>query len=158
MLIDTQTTFSGALALDGTKTAQGPITTTQLAINVIDLRSSGLGIGLPALSEETCAVWLVVQASQAFNNLTSLTISLESDSAASLASAPVVHAAKVIPLAALTAGATVLRGKLPSDDYKRYLGLRYTVNGAAPTTGTLLAYLVADPQRSLNFANGFAVL
>lgn len=157
MLIDLQATFSGTTAVDGTKTAQGPITATQISTNVIDVRSVS---GLPALADEGIDgtdLYLVVKVIQAFNNLTSLTITLESDSTANLATAPVVHYSKTILLAALTAGAEVVRVQMPSDDYKRFVGVRYTVTGTAPAAGTVLAFMVGTPQRTLNYPTGFVV-
>lgn len=158
MLIDLQSTFSGTTAVDGTKTAQGPITATQISTNVIDLRSVS---GFPAIADEGIDgtdLYLNVKSIQAFNNLTSLTITLESDSTANLATAPVVHYSKTILLAALTANQDLIHVQLPSDDYKRYLGVRYTVTGVAPTTGTVLAYMVGTPQRSVNYPTGIVVL
>lgn len=156
MLIDLQSTFSGTTAVDGTKTAQA-ITATAISTNVIDLRSVS---GLPATADEGIDgtdLYLNVRSVAAFNTLTSLTITLESDSTANLATAPVVHYSKTILLAALTANQDLVRVQLPSDDYKRYLGVRYTVNGANPTTGSVLAYMVGTPQRTVNYPSGFAV-
>lgn len=158
MLIDLQSTFSGTTAVDGTKTAQGPITATQISTNVIDLRSPG---GTPALQDEGIEgtdLYLVVKVIQAFNNLTSLTITLESDSTANLATAPVVHYSKTVLLAGLTANTELIRVQIPSDDYKRYLGMRYTVTGTAPAAGTILAFLAGTPQRTVNYPTGIAVL
>ena len=157
MILDLQTMFSGAVALDGTKTAQGPITATQISANVVDLRNSSV----LALADEgiqgTQDVWLEVKVAQVFNNLTSLTITLESDVAAGLATLPVVHSSFTVLLAALLANTTVVRLLLPSADYKRFLGLRYTVNGAAPTTGTLLAAISLDTQRNKTYPAGFTI-
>lgn len=158
MLIDLQSTFSGTTAVDGTKTAQGPITATQISTNVIDLRSPGGG---PALADEGIDgtdLYFVVKVIQAFNNLTSLTITLESDSTANLATAPVVHYSKTVLLAALTANSEPIRVQLPSDDYKRYLGVRYTVTGTAPAAGTVLAFMAGTPQRTVNYPSAIAVL
>ena len=156
MILDMQTTFAGTVALDGTKTAQGPITASQISANVMDLRNSSL----PALVDEGIhgeETWIEVKVIQAFNNLTTLTITLESDVASTLASAPVVHATFALALAALTANTTVVRFLLPSADYKRFLGLRFAVTGTAPTTGTLLANLVLDSQRNKTYPAGFTI-
>ena len=156
MILDMQTTFSGTVAIDGTKTAQGPITATQISTNVLDSRNSAL----PALVDEGLQgtdVWVEVKVIQAFNTLTSLTITLESDLLATLASAPVVHASQTVALAGLTANTTVARFLLPSADYKRFLGLRYTVNGAAPSTGTVLANIELDAQRNKVYSAGFSI-
>lgn len=156
MMQDLNTIFSGSVAADGTRTAQA-ITATAVSTNVLDARQPG---GAPAIKDEGISgpeTWLVVQVIQAFNNLTSLTITLESDSAPGLATAPVVHFSKTIALAALTAGTTAVRVLLPSDDYKRYIGVRYTVTGTAPTTGSVMAFITLDAQRNVGYPSGFTV-
>lgn len=155
MLQDLNTIFSGAVAADGTRTAQA-ITATAISTNVLDARQPN---GAPTLKDEGIFgqdLWLNVVVVQAFNNLTSLTVTFESDSASTLASAPVVHFSKTIALAGLTAGAAI-RVQVPSDDYKRYLGLRYTVTGTAPTQGSVMAFLSLDPQRNVIYPSGFTV-
>jgi hypothetical protein len=155
MIMDSQELFSGAIAADGTRSAQA-ITATAISTNVLDLRNAAT----PALADEGMKgqeLWLIVQVIAAFNTLTSLTITLESDSASTLASAPVVHYSKTIALAALTAGSNAVRVQIPSDDYKRYLGVRYTVTGTNPTLGSVIAFLTLDPQRNVIYPSGFTV-
>lgn len=157
MLQDVNSILSGAIAADGTRTAQA-ITATAISTNVIDLRQPG---GVPTLKDEGLFggkdLWLIISVGQAFNNLTSLTITIESDSASSLASAPVVHFSKTIALAALTAGSTAVRVQLPSDDYKRYLGVRYTVTGTNPSQGSVMAFVALDAQRNVNYPGSFTI-
>lgn len=158
MILDSQSRFSGVINADGTVTPQA-ITGTAVSQNVIDLRSAGSG--LPALVDEGIDgtdCYLVVQTNQAFNTLTSLTITLESDVATSLASAPVVHFSKTIALAGLTANTQLVRVLLPSDDYKRYLGVRYTVTGTNPSQGTVQAFIALTPQRNVNYPTRIQVL
>ena len=157
MILDLQTTFAGIVAVDGTKTAQGPITATQISGNVIDLRNSSLATLVDEGIHGDGDIWLEVKVAQAFNNLTSLTITLESDTVVTLTNLPVVHATVTLALAALTANTTVARMLLPSGDYKRFLGLRFTVTGTAPTTGTLLANIELDTQRNKTYAAGFTI-
>lgn len=155
MLIDLQSTFSGTTAVDGTKSPQ-LITATAISTNVIDLRNAAV----PATADEGIEgtdTYLVVKTIAAFNTLTSLTITLESDSTANLATAPVVHYSKSVLLAALTANTELIRVQLPSDDYKRFLGMRYTVVGTPPTLGSILAFIALTPQRTVNYPNGFLV-
>jgi hypothetical protein len=155
MLQDVNTIFSGAIAASGARTAQA-ITATANSTNVLDTRQSGLpaledlGVGYPT-------VWLIVNVVQAFNTLTSLKIDLVSDSASSLASSPVTHFSKTILLAGLTAGAQVVRVQIPSDLYKEFMGLIYTVAGTNPTTGSLFAFLTMDPQVNIGYPSGFTV-
>lgn len=155
MIMDSQELFAGTIAADGTRAGQA-ITATALGANVLDLRNaSGLALADEGISGPE--LWLVVNVLQAFNNLTTLTITLESDSASNLASSPVVHATAALALAALTAGATVVRLQLPSTDYKRYMGVRFTVAGTAPTQGTVVAFLTPDINRNVIYPSGFTV-
>ena len=155
MMIDLNCLFSGSVASNGARAGQA-VTATTLSTNVMDTRINGA----PAVQDLGMwgeDLWLVVVVTQAFNNLTSLTITLESDSAATISVAQVVHFSKTIALAGLTAGAAVVKIQLPSDDYKEFAALRYTVNGTAPTAGAITAFLTPDVQRNVGFATGFTL-
>lgn len=156
MILDLQTMFSGTVAADGTKSAQA-ITATAISTNVLDLRNAAT----PTLVDEALQgsdLWLVIQVAQAFNTLTSLTITLESDSTANLATSATVHySTGAILLAALTANTIVARTRLPSGLYERYLGVRYTVTGTNPTQGSVLAFLTANVDRNLAYPSGFTI-
>lgn len=158
MILDLQTMFSGAVAADGTKTGQG-ITATAISANVLDLRNAAT----PALADEGLSgpeSWLIVQVQTAAaggDAAKTLTTTLESSSTADLATAPVVHfGTAAIAGAALTAGATIVRVQLPSDSYKRFLGLRYTVS-AGFTSFNILAYMTPDIQKNTTYPVGFTV-
>lgn len=158
MILDLQTMFSGSVASDGTKTGQG-ITATAISANVIDLRQAAT----PATADEGLSgpeSWFVVQVQTAAaggDAAKTLTVTLESDSAAGLATLPVVHFSTAAILgSALTAGATIVRTQLPSDNYKRFLGVRYTVS-AGFTSFNILAYLTPDIQRNVIYPVGFTV-
>jgi hypothetical protein len=158
MIMDTQETLAGSVAADGTRTGQA-ITATAISANVLDLRNAAT----PALVDEglnSPELWLVVQAITAAaggDAAKTLTITLESDVATSLASAPVVHfSSKAITGAQITAGATLVRVQLPSDDYKRYLGLRFTVS-AGFTAFNVFGFLTMDVQRNVIYPSGFTV-
>lgn len=158
MILDLQTMFSGTVAADGTKTGQA-ITATAISTNVLDLRNAAT----PATVDEGLSgpeAWLVVQCSVAANGADSaktLTITVESATDTGLSSGPVVHFATAAILgSAITAGATLVRVQLPSADYKRYMGIRYTVS-ASFTAFNLLAYLTPDLARNLTYPTGFTV-
>jgi hypothetical protein len=161
MILDLQTMFSGTVAVDGTKTGQG-ITATAISGNVLD-RTGGLPL-FPALEDEGlegfAEMWLIVQVQTATNGADSaktLTITLESALDAALSSSPVVHfSTPAILGSALVAGYTAVRVQLPSSDYKRYIGLRYTVS-AGFTSFNVLAYLTPDPQRNVIYPIGFTI-
>lgn len=160
MIYDTQSAFSGAIAADGTRSGQA-ITATAISTNVIDTRA-GSKVGGPTLADlgtTGLPVYLIVQVGQAFNTLTSLTITLESDSTANLATSATLHASLgAIPLASLTAGAVLARIPLPvGATYERYLGMRYTVTGANPTQGTVFAFLAFEPGLNVAYPGGFTV-
>ena len=153
MIIDSNGTFSASQAITGTAISQ----------NVLDLRNAAA----PAVADDGIRggaagvwLWLEIIVTQAFNNLTSLTITLESDSAAGLSTAPVIHLSTgAIPLASLTLGARLARWRLPSTDYKRYTGLRYTVAGTNPSQGALFAAIGPGlSSRNTMYPNGFAIV
>lgn len=160
MIIDLQTTFSGTTAADGTKTGQA-ITATAVSANVVDLRNAAA----PANVDEGLHIQdlaLIVQCDQSADfaaaGAATLTITLESDVVTGLNSAPVVHAASgAIPKASLVRGFMALNVDMPADDYKRYVGLRYTVATGPMTAGGLLAFLTPAPQRNKIYAVGFGV-
>jgi hypothetical protein len=162
MFLDLQTMFSGTVAADGTKTGQG-ITATAISTNVLD-RSTGLAAGkFPVLEDEGISgpeSWLIVQVQTSAaggDAAKTLTITLESDTAATLAVAPVVHfSTPAITGATLVAGFTAVRVQLPSADYKPFIGLRYTVS-AGFTSFNILAYLTMDPQRNVIYPTGFTI-
>lgn len=138
MIIDATLTFSENQA----------VTATAISANVIEfsdndvvpyeaaavLRNLGPGNELP----------LMIQVTEAFNNLTSVTITLESSAAAGLTSPTVHWTSGAIPLASLVAGYQPPIRILPSGTMLKYLGLRYTVSGTAPTTGKFSAALATE--------------
>lgn len=157
MIQDTQTIFAGTIALDSTRTGQA-VTATAISGNVLDLRNSAL----PALVDEGISgvIWLVVVAATAANGADAaktLTVTLESDSAPGMATSPVVHfASKAITGAQILAGTTLVRVQIPSDDFKRYLGVRFTVS-AAFTAFNVFAFLTQDVQRNVIYPAGYTV-
>ena len=143
MILDTQLEFSDAQS----------ITATALSTNVIDLLASvGAGTALTADAlidqgvDET--LYLVVQALTAAaggDSAKTLTISLESDSTANLATSATVHfTTTAITGANITAGARLAVIELPRGLYERYLGVRYTVS-ASFTAFTVDAFLTVNP-------------
>ena len=155
MLFDINTLMAGSIAADGTRSGQA-ITATAVSTNVIDTRQPN---GTPASANLGLTgepVYLIVIALTAFNNLTSLTTTLESAANTSLTSST-VHATATTVLASLTAGATIARIPLPVDNYQRYVGLRFTVTGTNPSTGSVVAFLSLDPNVNPIYASGFTI-
>lgn len=108
------------------------ITATAASTNVIDMgakREIAFGTPVPILA--------VVK--EAFNNLTSLKVAVETDTASTFSSA--VELASTTVLAAnLTKGALIPLTYMPAGN-KGYVRLKYTVTGTAPSTGKISAYL-----------------
>jgi len=160
MILSLNDILSGTVAADGTKTGQA-VTSTAISGNVIDLRNAAS----PATADEAIqggvGLWLVVQTLTAFTTGTSatLTITLESAADAGLTSGPVVHSTLISGalVAALPANTVLSRLQLPSADYKRYLGLRYTVGVGTMTAGTIHAFLTPDIQRNVNYPTNYTV-
>lgn len=158
MILDLQTMFSGAVDAAGVRTGQA-VTVTAISTNVLDMRQSSA----LALADEGIfgpELYLIVQVGTAATaaGAATVTITLESDSTADLATAPVVHfSTAAIPKATLIAGYTAVRVEPPLDSYKRYLGLRYTVATGPLTAGTFFGFLTNAPQRNFIYPTGFTV-
>lgn len=144
MYVDTQTELSDAQA----------VTSTAISTNVIDLFAA-LGGGTALTAESTIDIgqgediYLVVQTQTAATDTGSdatLTVTLESDSAASLASSPVVHfSSGALAFGTFSpAGTRLVTLCLPAGSYKRYLGVRYTVVSGPLTAGAFDAFLTVD--------------
>ncbi|HGV3510059.1 TPA: Bbp16 family capsid cement protein [Raoultella ornithinolytica] len=127
MLLDQQALFSAAQA----------ITATAASTNVIDT-GSNKDIG------KYGDIPLLIQVVEAFNNLTSLTVTVQTDDNSAFSSAADVLT-MTIPLASL-----VLGYKSPvitlSMKMERYIRLNYTVTGTAPTTGKVTAGITGGVQ------------
>lgn len=113
------------------------ITATAASTDVID-RGDSKDVG------KAGDVPIAVQVTEAFNNLTSLAIAIQTDSDSAFGSA-VTLATVTVALADLKAGYQLPVITLPQG-CKRYLRLNYTVTGIAPTTGKVTAGIVAGVQ------------
>lgn len=130
MLLDQQAIFSAAQA----------ITATAASTNTIDTGSSkdsGKGGDVP----------LLIQVVEAFNNLTSLTVTVQTDDNTAFSS-PTDVLSLVVPVASLTVGYKTPVITLPMK-MERYIRLNYTVTGTAPTTGKVTAGIVDGVQTNV---------
>ncbi len=130
MLLDQQAIFSAAQA----------ITATAASTNTIDTGSSkdsGKGGDVP----------LLIQVVEAFNNLTSLTVTVQTDDNTAFSS-PADVLSLVVPVASLTVGYKTPVITLPMK-MERYIRLNYTVTGTAPTTGKVTAGIVDGVQTNV---------
>src|SRR5260221_12132044 len=125
MFIDLQTTFDGSTTAAGVKSGSA-VTATAISANVVDLRQAAS----PALADEGISgpeTWFIVQsdgsADFAAAGAATLTITLESCSAGTLASAPAVnYSTAAIGMSAVLKKTVLNRLPLPSDNYKRCIG------------------------------------
>jgi hypothetical protein len=92
-------------------------------------------------------MFAIVRVPAAFNNLTSLTVDVIADTDPALATLPVVVATKTILLAALTLNSVHHIGSLIPGASKRYLGMKFTVTGTAPSTGKVIGFVTQTDQR-----------
>ncbi|ELA3171467.1 Bbp16 family capsid cement protein [Klebsiella pneumoniae] len=127
MLLDQQALFSAAQA----------ITATAASTNVIDT-GSNKDVG------KYGDIPLLVQVVEGFNNLTSLTVTVQTDDNSAFSSAADVLS-MTIPLASLVLGYKSPVITLPMK-MERYIRLNYTVTGTAPTTGKVTAGITGGVQ------------
>lgn len=143
MILDAYAEFADAQA----------VTSTAIS-NVMDLGSDNTLRDIGAGED----VWLVVltqtTATDSGSDAT-LTVSLESDSTADLAtSATVHHTTGALAFAAFaTAGTVLVAIRLPIGEYERYLGVRFTVASGPLTAGKFDAFLTKDYAKYRTYAN-----
>ena len=149
MYIDTNLEFSDAQALTATAISANVYDTLSVAAGAGSTGITGAGTTMANLTDlgQATDLYLVVIATSAAaggDSAKTLTISLESDSTANLATSATVHfSTGAITGAAITAGARLATVKLPHGLYERYLGLRYTVS-ASFTAFNVDAFLTTD--------------
>lgn len=150
MILDAFNEFSDAQA----------VTSTAISTNVIDLGPvtdntlRDLGPGNP--------VWLIVKTNTTATDTSSdatLTITLESDSTANLATSATVHySTGAIAFASFaTAGTVLVAVMLPSGLYEQHLGLRYTVASGPLTAGAFDAFLTKDADLYRAYAKRWSI-
>ncbi len=150
MLIDAFNEFSDAQA----------VTSTAISTNVIDLgpvtdnvlRDIGTGND----------IYLIVKTNTTATDSGSdatLTITLESDSTANLATSATVHySSGAIAFAGFaTAGTTLVAVRLPAGAYEQYLGVRYTVASGPLTAGAFDAFLTKDADLYRAYAKRWSI-
>lgn len=125
--------------------------------NTIDLGATGTPYGATAALVRDIGkgkkIPLSITVTEAFNNLTSIVISLQVDDNSSFSSAVTVASTGTILLASLTLGAQIpFPDYIPQGANERYMRLYYDITGTAPSTGKFTAGIVA--ARQTNFVGG----
>lgn len=143
MLLDGLLNVSSAQALTATAISEDVVDLGPMGGN--DFRDIGAG-------EDIHVVVQVGTVLDSAGEAATLTISVESSDVAGLSGATVHHTTTAIAEAACTAGARLLDIVLPPGQYKRYLGLRYTVGTENFTSGTINAWFThgrySSPSRT----------
>lgn len=128
------------------------ITATAISTNIYDLGLAGTPYRGNQLNQDIgdgSCVPITVQVTEDFNNLTSLEIAIEVGADETLGT---VVASQTIELADLVTGKQLNLKHLPRGVDERYLGLRYTVVGAAPTAGVINAGISMGTQTNVTGA------
>lgn len=131
------------------------ITATAISTNVIDTGVRGTPFDAAAAVNGDIGkgnpICFLAQVTADFDNLTTLAIALETSDNADLSSSTVLTSITV-PLASLVAGYQIPVEFVPKGAVGRYLGLRYTVVGTAPTAGTITAGVTLGNQTNVTGA------
>lgn len=131
------------------------VTATAVSTNVIDLGVAGTPYGtVAALNQDVGKgnpVPVLIQVTDDFATLTSLTITLETSANSDLSSSTVL-ASETVAAADLVAGKQTFMQCLPNGADQRYLGVRYTVGGSNATAGTITAGISMGNQTNVTGA------
>ena len=133
------------------------VTSTAISENVYDIGDVDLDIG----SGEP--VWLVARTTEAATDTGSdatLTVTLESDTAVGLnsGSATVHFSTGAIAFANFAPAGTLLFAiRLPVGDYKKYLGVRFTVASGPLTAGKFHVAVVTDIDQIKHYPTAFNI-
>ena len=127
------------------------VTATARSTNIIDIQAAGTPWGATNAVRRDIGIAteipLLIEITEGFNNLTSLTVQLEVDDDPAFGSPRVVAVGPATLVGNLGIGARIsFPAELPEGTSERFLGLRYTVTGVAPTLGKVFAAIVAGVQ------------
>ena len=153
MLMDDRLEFADAAALN-----TGAAGTYNVG-DVIDTRAASIDPNVTK-DHEGSEMYLVVRVATAATSGGSATLQVRlvsDDTATPSTTTATVHATSAaIPVASLTAGATVMITKLPAGSYERYIGVQQITGTAAFTAGAVDAFLVSDPAIYRAYADNVA--
>jgi hypothetical protein len=141
MIVDDTLVFSDGQA----------ITADASSANIIDLGAAGTAYGHSSAVRRDIGIGteipVFISVTETFDNLTSMTVSLQVDDDAAFGSPTTIATSAAIPLATLVAGYKFTwPAELPEGVNERYVRLYYDVTGTAPTTGKVFAGVVAGRQ------------
>lgn len=125
------------------------VTATAFSTNSIDLRQTGISHPSGAavvrdIGPGQRSIPLAIAVVEAFNNLTSLTVTMEIDDSAAFSSPKTIATSPTYAAADLVPGKQLLMPDgFPAGTNERFVRLKYTVVGTAPTTGRITAAVAA---------------
>lgn len=140
MIVDNTLVFSDGQA----------VTADARSTNIVDIGAAGTAFGhaaaVPRDIGKGCDIPIVLQVTEAFDALTSIKVSLQSDNDVAFGSVKEI-ASKTYLLAELTLGARLsFPAEIPEGADERYLSLYYDITGSAPSVGKFFAAIVAGRQ------------
>ena len=129
------------------------ITASAASTNALDFGENGTPIGWAGAvfgDLGLSGINLMIQVTEAFNNLTSLKVAIQMDNDPVFGSPSTIVSSEAVPLADLKAGYRFrIPDSIPEGATERYYRLFFTVAGAAPTTGKVFAAIVAGRPGAL---------
>lgn len=129
---------------------QQAITATTASTNYIDLGAPntppGGSVALKRDIGGANDIPLLIQVTEAFDNLTTLTVDVQVDDNSSFSSPKVVGSSGAVALADLVAGKKLAPFNVPLGTDQRYMRLNYTVAGTTPTAGKITAGIAEGLQ------------
>jgi hypothetical protein len=130
---------------------QQAITATAVSTNVIDWGAGSVIFGDAAVIPRNLGTGfklpLLMQVTEAFATLTSLTITLQTDDNSGFSSQATRWTSQAIPVASLVLGVTLALDCLLPTTPERYMRLNYTVGGSNATAGKITAGIVGGVQQ-----------
>ena len=129
------------------------ITVSTDSTNVVDLGVAGTpyGAGAPLNRDigKGAGIPILVQVTEDFATLTSLTINVSTGATTALGTTVI---SQTIPVADLVAGKQLSIVVLPNDITERYLGIEYVVTGTTATAGAITAGITMGVQTNVTGA------
>lgn len=126
------------------------ITVTAASTNLIDFGAPGTVLNAPTAIERDIAkgtpVPILIQVTESFATLTSLSVAIQTDDDVAFGSATTVITTNAVPVASLVEGFKFPLVYLPLGITERYMRLNYTVVGASATAGAVTAAIVSAVQ------------
>jgi len=141
MILDKELLFSDAQA----------VTATAVSTNIVDLGPVAAGqLDRDIGQGEPLRLVVICDTTALSTGSSTVTVSIETDDAATFPSATVLYQSAAIAKASITAGARLIDIPLPKG-FETFMRLRYTVAVADLTAGAVTAMIVLDSQDNKSY-------